>query len=430
MGWLVVSILIFGLFVSMRLSIIAFDTWFSPLTHFLARWLMLVFLFQLNFLNYFPVSNLTWIVILGSIFSFSIGAYLPMAISKRKNKIPFDHIRNCLSVSICPFRLRHGIILLFFTGLILFAFYLHNMPGSPDLIGALSILSEVRSVMKEEKIFGFHFFYFMELVVYLCFLHILIWRKKTPLWIFAMSLLALLSLIYTTGKVNIAKAIVWCFFALLYMEVFRLRSTRIMKWLVILIVGGGIVFSLLVINERSDLASMGSGVYSNTGVAPLAYLYMSIPVGVLDKLLADPNQVPVYGAYMFGPILKVFSAMGIPMEIPSHIGEFYNTPIPGNIATYLDLMYKDFGLIGPGVIPFFIGLVCSYFFSKLRSANISLLVFSFNTILSLSVFGSTSAANYMKPSYWFQILVLLVLSRYVFRFRSGVVRGSAYNRIE
>jgi len=424
-GWLVVSVLGFGMIVSMRLSIFAFGTWFSPLTHYLVRWLFLVVLFQLNLLDYYPVSTITWIVILGSAFAFTVGAFLPMAIADRTKTKPVGHIRNTLSESIYPGRLRGGILLLFLAGLALFAVFIQNMPGSPNPFEALSMLTEVRSAMKEESIPGFHYFYLMELVVYLCFLHVLLWGKRTPVWIVFVGLSAVFSLVYTTGKVNIAKAIMWCFFAVLYMEVFRLRSTRILKWLGCLAVGGVVIFSLLVTNERSDLRSVGRGENANATML-LAYLYMSIPVGVLDKLLGDPQVRPVYGAYMFSPILKMIRGMGVPVVIPSHIGEFYNTPMPANIATYLDLMYKDFGLIGVSVIPFIIGFVCSYCFAKLRAPNIALFGFSINTILALTVFGSTGAANYVKPSYWFQVFALLLLSKYVLRSRSGVVHAPAY----
>src|SRR3990167_4230558 len=423
MGWLIVSIIAIGTAVSMRLSFFAFGTWFSPLTHYMARWLFLVFLFQLNLMNYTPISVMTWSVIALSIFSFFVGSAMPMLITCRRKKIEVTHIKTSLRSSVSPKRLRTGILVLFSIGCVFFAVYIRNMPGSPNPFEALSMLSELRAIMKEEPIPGFHYFYFMELVVYLCFVHFLLWPKSAAYWIYLVGLLALFSLLYTTGKVNVAKSIMWCFFALLYLEIYRLGSIRMLKWLAGLTGIGAMVFALMVTNEGSDLASMRDAGDSNATFL-LAYLYMSVPVGVLDKLLADPEVVPVYGAYMFGPVLKLLNVVGIPVEVPSHIGDFYNTPFPANIATYIDLMYKDFGLIGPSLIPFFIGFICSYFFSRLRLDRVSLFTFSFNTILALSVFGSTGAANYMKPSYWFQILVLLLLSRYVLN--SERKSGTAY----
>lgn len=412
MGWVVVMILAVGVILSLRLSVIAFGTWFSPLPHYLARWLFLVFLFQINLLGYHHISPWTWALILASIIAFSIGACMTMLCSERKRALPYNHIRDALNISVQPRRLRTGILLLFLIGIGFFVIYLRNMPGAPNPFEAISVLSEVRAALKEETIPGFHYFYFMELVVYLGVFHALMWRKETPYWLFLVTATALFSLLYTTGKVNIAKTIMWCFFALLYLEVFRLGSTRVLKWLLYLLAGGALLFSLMVLNESSDLAGFGDAEGRGSTLL-LAYLYMSIPIGVLDKLLADPQVLPMYGAYLFGPILKLGAAMGLSVEIPSHIGEFYETPMPANIATYLDLMYKDFGFAGPLVIPFLIGFLCSFVFAKLRAPRISLFVFSLNTVLALSVFGSTGAANYMKPSYWFQLLALFVLSSYV-----------------
>ncbi|RYY90751.1 MAG: oligosaccharide repeat unit polymerase [Chitinophagaceae bacterium] len=389
-----------------------YRTWFSPATHYLLRWLFLLVLFRLNFLDYDPVTPLTWSVIALSVLSFLTGCTVSML------GIRPDHAKNGKTVissrlraAIEPSRLRIGTYALFLVGAAFFIVYMRNLPGGLSFSSALGDLSLIRADLREEVIPGFHYFYFMELVAYLCVLHLFLWPKATPQALMLILLLAMISLLYTTAKVNIMKVIIWSVFTFMYLNLHRLDLRTLLKITAMLLSVVAFVFTGLVLSEGSDLAAVESGTIEST-VLMLAYLYMSAPVGVLDKLLHDPSLVHTFGTYTLQPIMKILQATGLDVVAPSHIGDFYFTPVPANIATYLDLMYKDFGILGPALMPGLIGFFCTQVYSRLFRERIGLFAFSLNTILALTVFSSTSAANYMKPSYWFQVMALYILSAY------------------
>lgn len=404
-----------SLWASIRLT----GAWFTPLSHYALRWLLLVFLVEINYLGYDEISSLTWWVVVGSFLAFSCGALVPLL----KNhyllaEVQPGHIKEGLRTSIDSPKFLRSIVVLFILGALVFGVYMFNINRSFGIVNFLVSGQMVRIAISEGDLpVGFHYLYIMELVGPLCFLYYLINRQQTPKWLFLIMVFSVISLIFTTGRTNMTKAIVWMFYVLLFFEIQQLnlkRFAKIIGGLLCVIVG---LFFLIGLWKHGTFATTESREDGNSAAASslaLPYLYMSIELPVLDKMLNDPNIQQEWGKYTFLPIVKIAKLFNKDVKVPSHVGEFYDTPLPANIATYLDLMYKDFWLIGPIILPALLGFVSSFFFTRLLFGRVTLTIFMVNTVLALTIFSSVSAANYMKPSYWFQIFAVIAISHYCF----------------
>ncbi|MHC1696850.1 MAG: O-antigen polymerase [Geobacteraceae bacterium] len=399
-------------------------TWFTPLSHYALRWFFLVFLVELNLVGYDTISPMTWGVVIASFIAFSCGALVPMLRNqpRMEQQVP-GHIQDGLRDSIDSDRFLRSIMLLFILGTLVFLVYLFNINRTFGISNFLISGQMVRLAIAEGELpVGFHYLYIMELVGPLCFLYYLLNRKETPKWLFIVMFFSIISLFFTTGRTNMSKSIVWMFYILLFFELQSLnlkKFTKIAGSLLCVVVG---IFFLIGLWKHGTFATNEFSVDKETAQSTplmLPYIYMSVELPVLDKLLNDPGVEQQWGKLTFLPVIKVVRLFIKDAKAPSHVGEFYDTPIPANIATYLDLMYKDFWLIGPIVLPAILGFVSSFFISWLLFGRVTLAVFMINTILALTLFSSVSAANYMKPSYWFQVLVVIAISKFCNNEKSG-----------
>jgi oligosaccharide repeat unit polymerase len=112
-------------------------------------------------------------------------------------------------------------------------------------------------------------------------------------------------------------------------------------------------------------------------------------------------------------VTKVVGAFVPGFEVPSHIGDYYYVPFPFNVATYLDVMYKDFGFFGILVLPAIFGFIFTIFFVRLIRSEASFWLLFINVIFALWIFDSAGAAPYLKPVYWFQIGAGFLIAQFV-----------------
>lgn len=393
-------------------------TWFTPLSHYALRWLFLVFLVEIDLVGYDKIMPLTWVVVIGSFLAFSCGSLLPMMKYNRNRGVyNLGCIQERLKSSIEKEKMLRAIILLFVVGTIVFVIYLYNVNRTYGIFNFLASGQILRLALGEGDVpFGFHYLYVMEMVGPLCFLYYLLYRKETPKWLFVVLVISIVSLFFTTGRTNIMKSIVWIVFVLLFfqLEILSLRKfAKIMGGLLGVVVGLFFISAVWTTKTFESTEIYSAKEFSGiTAPLLLPYFYMSVQLPVLDKLLNDPEVQHTWGKYTFLPIVKVSKLVFPDIQAPSHIGKFYDAPYSANVATYLDLMYKDFWFIGPVLIPALLGFISSYLFMWLLNGRVTLGIFMINTILAMTIFSSTSSANYMKPSYWFQVCLLLIISRY------------------
>ena len=106
---------------------------------------------------------------------------------------------------------------------------------------------------------------------------------------------------------------------------------------------------------------------------------------------------------IFLPIAKLAQIVFPEIEVPSHVLNFYDTPDSFNLATYLDVFYRDFGLAGVVICPWFFGVLSAYVYYVYRVNKRSFWAIFAMSIIVLWTIASPFTAGFIKPSFWFQV---------------------------
>ena len=392
-----------------------FGSWFNPVWLMGFRWSGLLLLYSLGLVQFDAVRTSTWVVAIGSVGAFAIGASVPGWVFRGGTVDHRDATASHLRSVVSEIRLRRAVLVLFAIGSILLARYLWTVWHSFGLRTLFETPYVVRQALAEGAIpAGFHYFYVMELVAAIGFVHVFLFRLRKNVVIAVVMTIAAASVVLTTGKVNIAKVLVWWFFLLMFLRIDRPFRASVAMAIPVAMVGFALFATLTVWGGEAFVDTPWSThVATDWSGSNLTYFYVlsTGPFVALDKLLQDETVIFEWGKYTLLPVVKLLHEAGLPIDVPTHIGRFYDIPIPFNVATYLDVLYTDFGLAGTLVIPVCLGVISGLAYFRLRRTR-SLWWVLANSILALWIYASVAAASYIKPSYWFQIMVALLVARY------------------
>lgn len=86
------------------------------------------------------------------------------------------------------------------------------------------------------------------------------------------------------------------------------------------------------------------------------YGYFTIGLSILKPYIDDVEDYD-YGSNTFITFAKVFRLIDRDIKIPEVHGKWYSNPTRGNVYTYLGFYYRDFGLFGVLLLPFFQGIL-------------------------------------------------------------------------
>lgn len=101
----------------------------------------------------------------------------------------------------------------------------------------------------------------------------------------------------------------------------------------------------------------------NLFISPQIYFYVASQVGVLNKFLEKDNEHLPIGSKTFSSIYNVASNIKLIDKINIR-PKGYLIPEWSNTATYLRDLYSDFGIVGPFVVPFLLGIFSTLFWFK------------------------------------------------------------------
>lgn len=140
---------------------------------------------------------------------------------------------------------------------------------------------------------------------------------------------------------------------------------RIQQILIVVACLGGIVYvSIVRIDLASSLYGQGNTLTNISEwipAAPSLYFYLSGPSVGLSEYLNDPSReanLP-WGRYTFASAYRFLSKFGLATPVPFH-QEFYSTPEPINVCTYLREIHSDFGPVGVFLFPFLLGAIAGW----------------------------------------------------------------------
>jgi oligosaccharide repeat unit polymerase len=224
-----------------------------------------------------------------------------------------------------------------------------------------------------------------------------------------------LSLVLTTGRSNIFQVFIWCAIFCIYSDLDWFNAKRIAKAVIVIMTLFFLVFFVLGNLVGKSTENSGLEPYwrlpGMSSILTLPYIYISGNIPALDKLISNTLTFS-FGQYTFLPFLKLLNKVGFPIVPHSGINEFYEIPFIFNTATYLDVMYMDFGIIGILVIPLLIGFTTTHLFVKMM-LNPSFTLVYINSLTTMALLFSFGSSSYIQPSFWFYLLIGPIVGRLV-----------------
>lgn len=388
------------------------------------RWLLLLQAYVLNPLDYNTLRSKTWIAISLATLFWLAGA----STMHRSKAVRLPLLTGTTGLD--PSRYLHFTYAVFGLGTALFALYAYHVSARFGVNALIAEPQALRIAMAAGHVpLGFHFFYFYELVPSLSlWANIKLRLSRGNRWALqAIMAISFVGLLGTTARTNVTKAILLAFFVWVASRPKPLSQGAFLRRLAPLAIGAVLLF--LIVGGALGKNAVGFALGGGTDSALrsnllLVYHYNAAQLPTLDMLLHDPNVQHTYGAYTLRPVAQIAGRFFAEYSAPSHIGEYYNVPQPFNVATHLDVMYKDFGLLGVYLLSFLFGLATGAIHRiwwTWRERPGPQFIFA---LWAAVVFASTSAAAYIKVNYWLQALLVIILLTYADEARSsrGLVR--------
>lgn len=298
------------------------------------------------------------------------------------------------------------LLFLGFTALTIFALYVNaNKIFYGDIIHNLNLQRlKISQGIKPEF---FYWFYLAEILppIYL----LICWEykvKSRARWVLLfLGVACTLSLFFTGAKVNFLKPIKFILMILL-LKMWHHRAMLTLRGVTSMILAVVIPMSLLL----SYMVFSGDKASFDVALQNIV-LRFSAQIAALDAVVSSKS--PEYlGLLMILPIAKVLSLFDI-ADAPKHILPFYDIPFSWNVATYLEAGYRDFGLPGLFVIQFYFSVFVAailWFAKYCKTRSFSLVLF---LLMTNFCFSAISIAPMIKPIYWFQIGMVILLDQFV-----------------
>lgn len=399
---ILLSLCFFGLVVSFAcISKNYLKTWLNPVSVFVSVWGINLVVFSIFADQYIKIHAQTWLVLLASFVTYLLGIYsfwfgIPDKRWLRRNLKSEDRIF-ALRSTIDKGKMRVAIYFLIVAGGIFFFYFLISVGRLQGFNRIIYTLLDTRSVMKNEGALpGFHYLYFWEMLLPLTVLYILLFGKRSDLMLVIVVLILTLCLVLTGAKTNIAKSLMWSFvfYSLLKFENIQLKRIVVIS---ISVIFSGIFLFFVHTGFTGELKNFHAQFRE-------VILRFSAQFPTFQLLINDSSISHSYGSLIFHPVAKLAQLVWPEMYVPSHILDFYPVPYWFNLATYLDVFYRDFGVVGVVMLPWFFGVLSgSCFYLYCIKKNNFFVLFAFSIILLWTI-ASPSTAGFIKPSFWFQII--------------------------
>lgn len=152
--------------------------------------------------------------------------------------------------------------------------------------------------------------------------------------------------------------------------------------------------------------------------APSLYFYATGPIAGFNAYLRTEDSESFFGRYTFAPVNRVLARFGFRTAVPQ-VEEFYSTPAPINVCTYLKNVYSDFGVLGIFVFPFVLGAVVTFLHLQHNATDMPIYTVLLSHLQLVVVFSPFF--NIMLTGNWLlSLLLCMVASLWLGRRRWGI----------
>lgn len=405
------------------IGIVRYKKTINPITIYAAIWIVIVVLYEMKMVDYFPLSNTTYLIILSFFIMYSFGNLLGLKIGKIYRKKPivkeiyekkiYQVIMLTMfiaAIAIVPNTLilmkKYGVLGLFSATVEIY--YEREFGTGLGTIGYFSpiIFTSIIFTSVHIKKFGF---------------------KKSFLFVY---ILAVLNMMTFGGRNNIIISL-FCVIIPLFAFDNKVKLTKKSKIWIGLGISVFIIIFNIINNARANVTTVSNYVspqysvlfQSNQGLYKI-YTYMTGPLGYLNSYLQDPYYS--FGANSFLPIYKQLEKVGYDIELMWSL-PFKNIPISTNVGTYITELIIDFSIPGALAFILFFGFLVGIYarrIEKQESLSSYILVTMFLLLIIMSFF-----MWYMRSiNIWIATFVGIMLSRYVesrkiFVFKSSSIKN-------
>lgn len=395
---------VFGLVVAKRVL----GDYFSPAAIYTFFWCFALATLELGWVSFDPLGVETWGVIWGSYGAFMLGALIPTAYALtktawRRAPVYLDRIHRC--------RFERALAFLFVCGVFGFLVQLVHLHLEVGLSAFITDPQRVRDLHSNVKYLGF--FDILNLANFvLAWIYLCLYRRPRR-WVVLILVWALLSILMSTDRTRFFYAVIWSFFASVYLR-YRIHLTRkmILGGVVtsIVLIGFFLLIAKVYVKQAYDDNMEYIKIPPKYSVLIDPYIYLTGSFPVLQATLHDENE-RTYGKYTFEPLVKIIEVIYPDLSRAEIVGKFYRVPVELNVATYLQSFYLDWGIPGIIVGPFVLGFLTTAFYFAMRQRKTLFYVYlmgllGFCTTISIFVNHFTQTAT------WFFVLVGYGVTRY------------------
>lgn len=413
-----IVISVFGLIVILY-SKNKFGNWFNHLAIYAFVWTVMIFLYELKLLKYFPLSDSAWFVILSGATSFIIGVLTIIYWYDNDNKS--DFFVDSKKIAIISDNGQTLKQLLYITGMIGLLSALQNWYVLISNFGSIpAIFLSANTVYRarvDSQIEGvipyFHAFSSIGITLagfYTAYKNRLTIASSIPIFAAVLKSLAMF------GRIGMLIALVQFVSAyFLARQIFKRKDTKvnyktvvsIIIVFVIIITAASFVKSFRGTYERYKGASSELAYLADNPIfSPSVYLYLSSHIGVLSRYLEEDKETHRLGENTFAAIYNLVAKFGISEKVPYDVPGYY-LPMWTNTGTYLRDLHADFGVFGVFFVPYLLGLVTTLFWFKFflsgKFVYFSILV-QLYIVISISFFSFVT-----RGAEWIFTLVFLIV---------------------
>ncbi len=335
-----------------------FKRWFNPLSLYSAIWGFNLCNYELNLIQYYPISGGAWIYIVLAWVSLYLGSATVLLMSPSRT----PSVAPVLAVDLD---------------------WVKKAVFALSAVGSLGLLSQIRAVTHEfgnpfvalianagdiygirtSESFGLSYVgAFLFIACGLAGVYAARIGKVTSVTLVPISLTAL-QLVTVMGRGGLAIALT--LFLVSYLHTPKAAQVRYRKGriigigLLVTLFAGVFVFVSSVRNLEVDFPGTTPAMEKISEYIPFfASVYSNFstnPVAFSQYLASSEDQkTGFWGMYTFAPVFRLLSKFGFMTAVPAHEENYY-TPVPVNTGTYLKNLHSDFGLSGIIFFPYLLG---------------------------------------------------------------------------
>ncbi len=376
-----ILIILSAAMIGIAIGRMTFGKWFNHVSVYSATWCVTLSLYEMRFIQYYPLEARTWMIIATGWLSFLFGSVTVAFARLNRQKqniqtaVPFgidDGMQKILKKVlwglniITLFAALHSLYIVTkvfgsFTNALVMGnlLYSYRVSEGGGLPGSIPYLS---SLVFAAAMLGGHY----------------------TARIGKISLAGILPLIIVVmidfanmGRVDILVAAIIYTSSYFITQKKEVRKGKVfsskfkkfaMMLVIVMIIAGGAEFirSIRKPSEGFTGTSKALSKFSKASfITPSIYLYFSAHNGVLDQYLKDGGEQTPIGGHTFSPIYRILEKFGYERTVNTYqVG--YKTPVWTNTGTYLRELHGDFGVAGILLGPYIIGLLTSFYWFRYK----------------------------------------------------------------